>query len=173
MRILVAEDEPFDLDVCQKTLAIRGHEVVTTTNGENCLEIYYDNLNRMWTRDDNVSPARPFDVVILDFLMPEMNGRQVAKEILSLNPKQKIIFVTAYLVDTLIKTLDELKPFAIKLIQKPFEPNVLIDLAENMQSRILDNAAVSLDCKTGAKDNPSCEANIETLLEKLNRIQRK
>ncbi|WKT57408.1 response regulator [Candidatus Nitrosotenuis chungbukensis] len=38
----------------------------------------------------------PFDVVVLDQSMPKKSGSEVAEEILEANPRQKIIFASAY-----------------------------------------------------------------------------
>ena len=54
----------------------------------------------------NSSPSLlppPFDAVILDYRMPRKDGLEVAKEILELNPRQRIIFASAY-VKKLSKT---------------------------------------------------------------------
>jgi CheY-like chemotaxis protein len=40
----------------------------------------------------------PFDVVVLDYKMPSKDGMEVAKEILQINPYQRIIFASAYVL---------------------------------------------------------------------------
>jgi CheY-like chemotaxis protein len=53
MRILVAEDES-DISVTYKiALEASGHEVITTENGEECLDIYHSELKRMNHDNDN------------------------------------------------------------------------------------------------------------------------
>jgi len=42
-----------------------------------------------------------YDVVILDYKMPGVNGMDVAKEIFKINPNQRIIFASAYVEETL------------------------------------------------------------------------
>lgn len=51
---------------------------------------------------------QPFDVVVLDYRMPKKDGLQVAKEILKLNPKQRIIFASAYVKETLVESVKQL-----------------------------------------------------------------
>ena len=43
---------------------------------------------------------QPFEAVILDYRMPQMNGMEVTKEILAVNPHQRIIFASAYIQET-------------------------------------------------------------------------
>jgi CheY-like chemotaxis protein len=47
------------------------------------------------------STKSPFDVVELDYKMPGKDGMEVAKEILTINPDQRIIFASAYFKETL------------------------------------------------------------------------
>jgi CheY-like chemotaxis protein len=75
--------------------------------------------------------ATPFDVVLLDYRMPKKDGMEVAREILALVPKQRIIFVSAYVFETLqesIKTLSKV----VEMMQKPFEIDDLIALVEDV-----------------------------------------
>jgi two-component system cell cycle response regulator CpdR len=108
LRILVAEDEPNILLIYKLYLASEGHEVTATSNGEECLHQYL-------LSDDQ---HKPFDVVILDYRMPKMDGHDVAKEILCKHPGQTIIMITAYskqLID--FSGIEE----GIIILQKPFE----------------------------------------------------
>ncbi|AIF82244.1 response regulator with CheY-like receiver, AAA-type ATPase, and DNA-binding domains [Candidatus Nitrososphaera evergladensis SR1] len=107
MRILVAEDEPNILLMYRVFLEGEGNEVTTARDGEECLHHY------MLSDHQN----KPFDVVILDYRMPKMNGRDVAKEILARHSGQTIIMITAF--------SKELTDFSgiekIEVLQKPFE----------------------------------------------------
>lgn len=103
MKILIAEDEDIAL-VYEMALETRMHEVAVTFNGEECLKTYHDKFYYM---KFPTSPCRystsisPFDVLLLDYKLPDMNGMEVAKEILAVNPHQRIIFASAYVKETL------------------------------------------------------------------------
>jgi DNA-binding NarL/FixJ family response regulator len=46
--------------------------------------------------------------VVLDHKMPKINGMEVAKEILAINPHQRVIFVSAFVKETLIDSIKNL-----------------------------------------------------------------
>jgi CheY-like chemotaxis protein len=79
------------------------------------------------------SSPLPFDVAILDYRMPKRDGLQVAKEILKINPEQRIIFASAYVIETLEESVKQLKR-AVEMIQKPFSMSELIDIVENKEA---------------------------------------
>ena len=58
--------------------------------------------------------------------MPGMNGIEVAKEILRINPKQRIIICSAYPAEAFSDSLRHLGQF-IELIHKPFDIDTLIN----------------------------------------------
>jgi CheY-like chemotaxis protein len=135
LKVLVAEDEPNILRLYQISFEEAGHEVTITSNGFECLEQYHKNLAE-FEKAEAISDAfikrTPFDVVILDYRMPKKDGMEVAKEILTIKPQQRIIFVSAYVMDTLqdaVKNLDRV----VELVQKPFEIEELISLVEDTE----------------------------------------
>ena len=107
LKILVAEDEPELLRFYKVLLEDQGHEVVTTRDGQECLDAY-----RMGG----------IDLVILDHRMPRMNGMEVAKEIAAMNPSQKLLMITAY---SGVLELAQ-KPAKMKIMSKPFEVDELL-----------------------------------------------
>jgi two-component system chemotaxis response regulator CheY/two-component system cell cycle response regulator CpdR len=123
MRILIAEDEEDILLSYQLALQNRGHVITTTCNGLQCLEEYK-------SRYDPISPEPPFDVVLLDYRMPVMNGYEAAKAILRLRPDQRIVFASAYSKET-IQELIKKDGVIAELLQKPFGLEVLRDTLED------------------------------------------
>ncbi len=130
MKVLIAEDDPKTLKPYKVALEARGHQVFATDNGEDCLEIYKKELTRYPPSADN--PSSPFDAVLLDYRMPKKDGIEVAKEILNLNADQRIIFASAYVKDTLVDSVKQLRR-AVELMQKPFKIEALIDTLEDKE----------------------------------------
>ncbi|GBC72677.1 Chemotaxis response regulator protein-glutamate methylesterase [archaeon HR04] len=142
MRVLIAEDE-IDTAIQYKiALEERNHEVMLAMDGEACIRLYKEELRRhAYYKQDEVN--RPihneclnpavFDVVVLDYRMPKENGMNVAKEILMLNPQQRIIFASAYVKETLFDSIKQLR-HVVELIQKPFELDALINMIEDETS---------------------------------------
>ena len=79
------------------------------------------------------SSSSPFDAVVLDYRMPKKDGLEVAKEILALNPSQRIIFASAYVKETLRESVKELRQ-VVELMQKPFLPEALVDVVEDTEA---------------------------------------
>ena len=195
MQILIGED---DLDIAslyKKALEMRNHTVTITSNGEDCLKRYLDALNNMTfgvslssssmsknpttildpsvsmrpSEFKPVSKSPPFDVVILDYDMPSINGMDVAKEILAINFHQRIIFASAYVKETLQHSIKELKQ-VVELIQKPFSLNLLVDIVED--KRVYEDLrTLNIDVDLVKAANPTHEQILD-LLERLKRIQK-
>jgi len=65
--------------------------------------------------------------------MPKKDGLQVAKDILEINPDQRIIFASAYVKETLSESVKELKR-VVEMMQKPFSVSSLSDTVENTEA---------------------------------------
>ena len=83
-----------------------------------------------FAKKPGTSNVQQFDVVILDYKMPDRNGLEVAREILTINPHQRIIIALAYLVITLIDGIRELS-VPIEILEKPISNKMLIDTIED------------------------------------------
>ncbi|MCI0557158.1 MAG: hypothetical protein MN733_01590, partial [Nitrososphaera sp.] len=59
-----------------------------------------------------------------------MDGMDAAKHILKIRPKQRIIFASAFVKETLVESIKELDQ-VVELLQKPFEIDVLVDTVED------------------------------------------
>lgn len=109
-QILAIDDETDILDVVRTTLESAGFKVHVTSNPRDGLKFYEEH----W---------RDVDLVLLDFLMPDMTGDLVFESMQRVNPDVRVILLTAY-EDTVARKL-----FAEGLrgyIQKPFYVDDLI-----------------------------------------------
>ena len=79
-RILIAEDDPHILEGLVDTLASEGYEAVPATDGRQA-------LNRF--------EMEKVDLVMLDIMMPEMDGYEVCRRIRAFDPRIPIIMLTA------------------------------------------------------------------------------
>jgi class 3 adenylate cyclase len=81
-RILIADDNPDNLDIFQTRLALHGYEILTATDGEEALEI---------------ARGRHPDLILLDIMMPKMDGIEVCRQLTAdpSLPFMPIIMVTA------------------------------------------------------------------------------
>ena len=125
MMILVAEDSQAYALLYQRIFESRGHTVVTTNDGLECLTAYANEAKAR--KNENTAP---YDAVILDYEMPKKNGFETAREILDMVPNQKILFITAFGDEILAKM--NLKGDNVGLIQKPFNSLDLINKVEGV-----------------------------------------
>jgi CheY-like chemotaxis protein len=168
--VLIAEDEKDIATLYKMALEKRRHEVLVAYNGEDCLKIYHEVSQRVRSRTYlTVNIQQPFDAVMLDYRMPKINGIEVAKEILAVNPHQRIIFASAYVKETLTDSIIELKQ-VVELMQKPFGEGALIDTIEDKDIyQRLQKFNVDIDIIKAI--NPTHEQVVD-LLERLQRIQK-
>lgn len=121
LNILIAEDNQFTATQYDRILRKYGHNVIITRDGQECLQKYQEKVKK--TEFDSLDD-HPFDVVVLDQSMPKKSGSEVARQILSDNPKQKIIFASAYALTGSENTqgLED----KVEYLQKPFSLNSFV-----------------------------------------------
>ena len=118
-RILIAEDNKFTAMQYAKILESNNYQVEIIRDGDECVQKYTKSINEDTKQSE-------FDVLILDHSMPQRNGAELATDILSINPKQKIILASAYALSTernFLKLKDK-----ILFLQKPFQLSKILEL---------------------------------------------
>lgn len=109
IKILMADDESRMRKLVRDFLAKEGYEVLEAADGSEALDIFYENND--------------ISLIILDVMMPNIDGLEVCREIRS-QSKIPIILLTAKSEER-----DELQGFdsgADEYISKPFSPKILV-----------------------------------------------
>ncbi len=121
-RILVADDDPRMLDSLRELIAPHGHEVGTAGSGAEAIAM----LER-----------RHFDVLLLDLMMPGVNGLEVMDFV---NKKGLDVSVIVVSGDTSVDSaIRSLRRGAHDYLRKPYAPEVLIRTLENtLKKRMLE-----------------------------------
>lgn len=110
MKILVIEDEVGIANFLKQGLEEEGYEVLVANDGKSGLKIA---LNHK------------VDIILLDWIMPEILGIDVCKAIREVDLKTPILFLTAK--DTIQETIEGLKAGANDYIKKPFSFDELVE----------------------------------------------
>jgi CheY-like chemotaxis protein len=108
--LLVEDSEPLRR-LAQVNLESAGFHVLSARSGEEALEIASGH-------------GRTFDLLLTDVVMPGMNGRVLAEQLLSRQPGMKVLYVSGY-TDSFIAGHGVLEA-GIHLLHKPFTEEVLI-----------------------------------------------
>jgi two-component system, cell cycle sensor histidine kinase and response regulator CckA len=103
--ILLVEDEASILKIAAIMLEKQGYTVLSADSPEQAMEL---------AREHHGS----IHLLVTDVIMPEMNGRDLAKHILTIHPGMKRLFMSGYTADVIAHhgVLDE----GVQFIQKPF-----------------------------------------------------
>ncbi|NJN29475.1 MAG: response regulator [Synechococcales cyanobacterium RM1_1_8] len=117
-RILVVDDDAINVEVLQRQLTLEGHEIVLATSGEAALEQLRPG-----------GEAQPFDLVILDVMMPRMSGYEICRRLRLDYPSYRlpVIMLTAK-----VQVQDVVQGFRVganDYLKKPFS-------REELHSRI-------------------------------------
>ena len=117
--LLIVDDEPKMVKYLSRRLVNRGYKVRTAFSGQEALAAIENS---------------PFAVILLDIMMPGMNGIETLKRILETTPTAAVILLTGHLSEQIAAEGKKLGAF--DLVMKPFDLNELIgkiDLAARYQ----------------------------------------
>ncbi|MFN2354480.1 MAG: ATP-binding protein, partial [Desulfopila sp.] len=118
--ILLVEDEPMILEMTRVMLEHQGYTVLPAVTPGEAIRLAREH-------------AGEIHLLMTDVVMPEMNGRDLARNLLSLYPDLKRLFMSGYTANVIAHhgVLDE----GINFIQKPF---TMRDLATKLRNVLMD-----------------------------------
>lgn len=107
---MLVEDEPAILHIAMTMLGRQGYTVLTAGTPGEAMRIAREH-------------AGDIHLLITDVIMPEMNGRDLAKNVMSFHPGIKRLFMSGYTADVIAHhgVLED----GVHFIQKPFSTRVL------------------------------------------------
>jgi DNA-binding NtrC family response regulator len=100
-KLLIVDDDDGILKTLRQFLVHQGHDVITASSGEEALEKLQE------------EPT----VVLLDYMMPEMNGVKVLERIKEISPSTDVIMVTGFGAHDIAK--ESFKRGAFEFVTKP------------------------------------------------------
>ncbi|HEU0003988.1 MAG TPA: response regulator transcription factor [Ktedonobacteraceae bacterium] len=136
--ILVVDDDPRITDLLRRVLAYEGYSVAIAVSGNEAL---------------NRSLERPPDLVVLDIMLPGLNGLEVAQRLRAAGDNVPILMLTAR--DAVADRVKGLETGADDYLVKPFAPDELVARVKALLRRsqeerheVLRYADVELDTGT-------------------------
>jgi two-component system cell cycle response regulator CpdR len=115
-KILIAEDDNDMRRFLAKALVNAGYEVVHFDNGRSA----YQRLRE-----------EPFELLLTDIVMPEMDGIELARRATELDPDIKVMFITGFAAVTL-EAANKKTPEDSKVLSKPFHLKDLVNEVQKM-----------------------------------------
>ncbi|WP_159473846.1 response regulator transcription factor [Dyadobacter sp. 3J3] len=104
MKLLLIEDEPSVISLIQRSLSAAGHEITVAMDGKSGLEMAH---------------KHQFDLIILDLMLPVMNGMEVCRNIRNSNSSTPVLMLTA--LGTTENIVSGLDAGADDYMTKPFK----------------------------------------------------
>ncbi|NTW07602.1 MAG: PAS domain S-box protein, partial [Syntrophaceae bacterium] len=109
--ILLVDDERSILDICEDVLTLYGYKIMRAENGEQAVKIYQAEQNKI-------------QMVVLDLIMPGRGGKKCLEDLVSINPRARILMSSGYSTPQQIEEL--MKIGAAGFISKPYHPEDLL-----------------------------------------------
>lgn len=118
-RILVVDDEPFALSILERLLKKEGYVVQLAKNGLEALK---------------ACPKFKPDLVLLDLMMPGMNGEEVCREIRKISCDSKIVYFSAKQFVDIRSSFDEPSCQPDGFIAKPASSKIILSTVRSVLS---------------------------------------
>ena len=108
-KMLIIDDEEIVLKSCRRIFEAEGFDVVTTNNPQEGLQLASDTS---------------FDVILVDWMMPGLDGMDVVEEIDRRSPNSAMVMISGY--PSVGRATEAMKRGAMDYVAKPFKPEEIL-----------------------------------------------
>jgi two-component system NtrC family response regulator len=119
MGILIVEDEETQRDLLEGLLNKEGYAATGAGNGERALQLVKDHT---------------FEIVLLDYKLPDTDGLTVLKKLKEMNPEIQVIMITAF--GSIENAVTALKAGAFEYLTKPIDLDDLFFKIKKVEERL-------------------------------------
>jgi len=103
--ILLVDDDVIVREIASEILTMRGYDVIEAPNGQEALQ-------------QMATVKRPIHLLLTDVMMPGMNGRELAEQLLAKQPSLRVVFMSGYNQDELLRK--GISSQSVAFVPKPF-----------------------------------------------------
>ncbi len=135
LRILIVDDEPDLLELIEYNLTQSGYQVTTANNGTNALQLAQSSVP---------------DLIVLDVMMPELNGIEVAKRLRTQTQTSSIPIIMLTAKAEEVHELQGLDAGADDYITKPFSMQILLARIQSLARRSNFQSSSATELTLGA-----------------------
>jgi len=125
--ILIVDDQEMVRSLIADLLTDLDYEVITADDGQDAVALYKKMTDQAKAED---RPGHPIDLVILDMILPRLDGKETFDRLREINPDVRVILSSGYDVDERAK--DVLDHGALGFIQKPYHIEALLAMIRNV-----------------------------------------
>lgn len=124
-KVLIVDDDPNIIYLCKKLLRAAGLDVCGVGRGQEAIQLCRQTA---------------FDLLLLDFKMPDLDGLEVLRQVRQIQPDVAAIFITGY--GTMETAVEAMRLGAQEFMLKPFEGDVLMAKVQQVLAHRQESAAV-------------------------------
>jgi len=108
--ILLVDDDIIVREIAREMLTMQGYQVLEAPNGQEALQ-------------QMAATTSPIHLLVTDIMMPGMNGRELAEQMLAKQPTLRVVFMSGYNEDELLRK--GISSQSVTFVPKPFTINSL------------------------------------------------
>ncbi len=117
--ILLVDDDVIVREIAREMLTMQGYQVLEAPNGQAALQ-------------QMAATTSPIHLLVTDIMMPGMNGRELAEQLLAKQPSLRVVFMSGYNEDELLRK--GISSQSVTFVAKPFT----IDSLSSAVKAVLD-----------------------------------
>lgn len=150
VKVLLIDDDQDFLAILSERLMIRDMDVTTVSSAAEAFALV---------------ESRPYDAIILDLQMPEMDGLQALERFKTIDPDLQVILLTGHA--TVAKGVQAMKLGAADVLEKPVDIRVLTEKIKKTQAQTTSVQKSGKENDVGPSSLPGLSGSLSRLIQSI------